>query len=93
MDSTKYTIKENLSQLSNDLLKNVDKDKVQKLRKKFISQSFSLSYWKPLYITHGRGQYLYDDKGKKYLDAINNPACWPLSPKSAGSYYLTIKKT
>ena len=50
----------------------LDKDKVQKLRKKFISQSFSLSYWKPLYITHGRGQYLYDDKGKKYLDAINN---------------------
>ena len=40
--------KKNLSQLSNDLLKNVDKDKVQKLRKKFISQSFSLSYWKPL---------------------------------------------
>ena len=50
----------------------LDKNKVQKLRKKFISQSFSLSYWKPLYITHGRGQYLYDDKGKKYLDAINN---------------------
>ncbi len=49
-----------------------DKDKVHKLRKKYISQSFSLSYWEPLYIAHGKGQYLYDDKEKKYLDAINN---------------------
>ena len=30
-----------------------DKDKVHKLRKKYISQSFSLSYWEPLYIAHG----------------------------------------
>ncbi len=50
----------------------LNRDKVHNLRKKYISPSFSLSYWKPLYITRGKGQYLYDDKGKKYLDAINN---------------------
>ena len=33
MDSTEPLSKKNLSQLSNDLLKMLDKDKVQKLRK------------------------------------------------------------
>ena len=49
-----------------------NKNKVKKLREKHISSSFSLSYKEPLYIVRGEGQYLYDDQGKKYLDAINN---------------------
>ena len=49
-----------------------NKNKVHSLRKKYISQSFSLCYWEPLYITKGKGQYLYDEKGGEYLDAINN---------------------
>ena len=49
-----------------------NKNKIKKLRKKYISPSFSLSYDEPLYIVKGQGQFLYDNKGRKYLDAINN---------------------
>ena len=42
------------------------------LRKKFLSPSLSLSYDKPIHITRGEGQYLYDVDGKRYLDAVNN---------------------
>ncbi len=41
-------------------------------RKRFLSPSLSLSYKEPLHIVRGRGQYLYDEKGVQYLDAINN---------------------
>ncbi len=49
-----------------------NKNKIKRLRKKYISPSFSLSYNEPLNIVRGKGQYLYDNKGKKYLDGINN---------------------
>ena len=49
-----------------------DRNRLQKLRKKYLSQSFSLSYNEPLYLVRGRGQYLYDSKGNEYLDAVNN---------------------
>ena len=43
-----------------------------KRRKKYLAPSFSISYDEPLHIVSGRGQYLYDSNGKKYLDAVNN---------------------
>ena len=49
-----------------------DRNRLQKLRKKYLSQSFSLSYNEPLHLVSGRGQYLYDSKGIEYLDAVNN---------------------
>ena len=49
-----------------------DRNRLQKLRKKYLSQSFSLSYNEPLHLIRGRGQYLYDSKGNEYLDAVNN---------------------
>ena len=49
-----------------------DRNLLQKLRKKYLSQSFSLSYNEPLHLVRGRGQYLYDSKGNEYLDAVNN---------------------
>ena len=49
-----------------------DRNSLQKLRKKYLSQSFSLSYNEPLHLVRGRGQYLYDSKGNEYLDAVNN---------------------
>ena len=49
-----------------------DRNRLQKLRKKYLSQSFSLSYNEPLHLVSGRGQYLYDSKGNEYLDAVNN---------------------
>ena len=48
------------------------KNELIELREKYLSPSLSLSYDVPLYITKGRGQYLFDQKGKKYLDCINN---------------------
>jgi len=45
---------------------------IQKLRKRHIAPSFSISYDKPLQIVSGRGQYLYDSEGNEYLDAVNN---------------------
>ncbi len=50
----------------------VNKNNLGKLRNKFLNPSLSLSYDKPLHITRGEGQYLYDNTGKKYLDFINN---------------------
>ena len=49
-----------------------DNHRIQKLRNKYLSQSFSLSYNEPLHLVSGRGQYLYDSKGNEYLDAVNN---------------------
>ena len=45
---------------------------IQHLRKKHIAPSFSISYDKPLHIVFGKGQYLYDSSGNKFLDAVNN---------------------
>jgi len=45
---------------------------IKKLRDQFISPSLSISYTDPLHIVRGKGQYLYDRNGKKYLDGINN---------------------
>ena len=48
------------------------KDRVYKLRKKYLSPSMSLSYDHPIHIVEGKGQYLYDEKGTEYLDGVNN---------------------
>ena len=49
-----------------------DNNRLQKIRRKYLSQSFSLSYDKPLHLVSGRGQYLFDSEGNEYLDAVNN---------------------
>lgn len=41
-------------------------------RQRLISASLSLAYKKPLHITRGKGQYLYDSNGATYLDCVNN---------------------
>ena len=41
-------------------------------RKRFINDSLSVSYEQPISINRGALQYLYDDQGKTYLDAVNN---------------------
>ena len=45
---------------------------IKKLRGQYIGPSFSLSYDEPLHIVKGKGQYLYANDGKQYLDAVNN---------------------
>ncbi len=41
-------------------------------RKAHLSENLSLAYENPLKIVQGKGAYLYDHKGSKYLDMVNN---------------------
>jgi len=41
-------------------------------RRERLGRSLSLSYRTPLHIVRGRGQYLFDDAGRAYLDGVNN---------------------
>src|SRR5882724_6485983 len=45
-------------------------DEVLRLRKKFLSPALFLYYKKPVMLVEGRGQYLFDEKGRRYLDGI-----------------------
>jgi 4-aminobutyrate aminotransferase-like enzyme len=41
-------------------------------RRRRVGPSLSLSYDRPLHITHGWKQHLYDSSGRAYLDCVNN---------------------
>ena len=43
-------------------------------RQRLLGRNLSVAYEKPLNIVRGSMQYLYDDQGKRYLDAYNNVA-------------------
>jgi 4-aminobutyrate aminotransferase-like enzyme/Ser/Thr protein kinase RdoA (MazF antagonist) len=43
-------------------------------RRRHLSPSLSLSYAEPLKIVRGRGQFLYDENGRAWLDMVNNVA-------------------
>ena len=47
-------------------------EQILKERQEHIGKSFSISYQKPLKIVRGSMQYLYDENGRAYLDAVNN---------------------
>jgi 4-aminobutyrate aminotransferase-like enzyme len=47
-------------------------ENILKIRNKYIGKSLSVSYKKPLKITGGAMQYLFDDEGRTYLDCVNN---------------------
>lgn len=48
------------------------KEQTLTLRKKYLGPSLSLAYNEPLKIVRGKGQFLYDEKGREYLDCVNN---------------------
>ena len=48
------------------------KEQTLTMRKKYLGLSLSLAYNEPLKIVRGKGQYLYDENGRKYLDCVNN---------------------
>jgi len=48
------------------------RDEIVSLRKRHVGPSLSLSYSEPLTIVRGFRQYLYDEEGRAYLDAVNN---------------------
>lgn len=43
-------------------------------RKRLLGRNLSLSYRNPVKIVRGEMQYLYDEEGRRYLDAYNNVA-------------------
>ena len=45
-----------------------------KERQRRLGPSLSLSYSTPLHIVRGSGSYLFDQRGRRYLDAVNNVA-------------------
>jgi 4-aminobutyrate aminotransferase-like enzyme/Ser/Thr protein kinase RdoA (MazF antagonist) len=50
----------------------LSKEEILAKRERLLGPSLSLSYQKPLQIMRGQGQYLYDERGKRYLDGVNN---------------------
>jgi 4-aminobutyrate aminotransferase-like enzyme len=43
-------------------------------RQRLLGRNLSIAYKEPLKIVRGEMQYLYDDEGRRYLDAYNNVA-------------------
>lgn len=43
-------------------------------RNRLLARNLSVAYERPLHIVRGSMQYLYDDEGRRYLDAYNNVA-------------------
>ncbi|MBD3854086.1 MAG: aminotransferase class III-fold pyridoxal phosphate-dependent enzyme, partial [Acidobacteria bacterium] len=42
------------------------------IRRRHLGHNLSISYSQPLKIVRGRGQYLFDENGRRYLDLVNN---------------------
>ena len=51
-----------------------DITQVLQSREKNLGKNLSISYQQPIKIVQGALQYLYDDKGKTYIDCVNNPS-------------------
>ena len=49
-------------------------DSILEARQRLLGRNLSIAYDKPLNIVRGAMQYLYDDEGRRYLDAYNNVA-------------------
>jgi 4-aminobutyrate aminotransferase-like enzyme/Ser/Thr protein kinase RdoA (MazF antagonist) len=52
--------------------KTPDKNETLSARRKRIGRNLSIAYREPLKIARGWMQYLYDENGRRYLDAYNN---------------------
>jgi 4-aminobutyrate aminotransferase-like enzyme len=63
----------------------LDHKEILNLRSKHLGPSLSVSYDEPLYIVRGEGQYLFDAKGNRYLDCVNNI-------QHVGHYHLSAQQ-
>src|SRR5215472_15245726 len=45
-------------------------EKVLRLRRQFLNPGIFLYYKRPLMIVEGKGQYVFDEQGRRYLDAL-----------------------
>ncbi len=55
-----------------ELPSGLDASTIVELRDKHLNRNLSVAYQAPLKIVRGKGQYLYDESGKAYLDMVNN---------------------
>lgn len=71
-----------------------DYEEILNERKKYIGRNLSVSYKKKLKIVKGALQYLYDDKGKTYIDCVNNVShvghCHPVVVKTMQRQIATL---
>ena len=51
---------------------NLSIDKILSKRQSLVSKNLSISYRKPLQMLEAKNQYFYDDRGREYLDCVNN---------------------
>jgi 4-aminobutyrate aminotransferase-like enzyme len=47
-------------------------EEIVSVRRRHLGRNLSIAYQCPLKIVRGRGQYLYDENGRRYLDLVNN---------------------
>lgn len=47
-------------------------DEIMAIRRRHLGRNLSVSYERPLKIVRGRGQYLFDQDGRRYVDLVNN---------------------
>ena len=47
-------------------------EEILRLRHRHLGRNLSVAYRQPLKIVRGRGQFLYDEDGRAYLDCVNN---------------------
>ncbi len=50
----------------------MDANEILSKRKKILGRSYSISYDNHIHVQRAANQYLYDHKGRKYLDCVNN---------------------
>jgi len=75
---------------------NLGVEQLRQLRAEHIGKSLSIAYQKPLKMVRGWMQYLYDEDGRAYLDAVNNVShvghCHPRVVK-AGQEQMAVLNT
>jgi len=74
-------------------------EEVLALRKEFVNPAIFTYYTKPIMIVEGRGQYLYDEKGRRYLDGfagivtVSVGHCHPYVVAAANKQSETLQHT
>ncbi len=76
------------------LINENDYNKLLKERKEHVGRNLSISYQEKLKIVKGALQYLYDDKGRTFVDCVNNPShvghCHPVVVKRMQRQIATL---
>ena len=76
------------------LINDTDYSDLLEVRKKKIGRNLSIGYKDKLKIVKGALQYLYDDKGKTFVDCVNNPShvghCHPVVVRKMQKQIATL---